>query len=133
MFSVGGPTERWKGIVKVTIAFQNFGTQIKMFSTSTEYLQYSDNLAVTAAETLYCLSAISSYTRGPLADTNTLRSKRPKFIYQAEGKSSQITLRYCVVTFLLLYYHFLHDTINSFFPNQNNYFFCVLYSVCITN
>lgn len=38
MFSVGGPTERPKDIMRVTVVFHNFRSHFKMGSTYTEYL-----------------------------------------------------------------------------------------------
>jgi len=39
LFSIGGPTERRKDIMKVRVDFQYFGSHFKMGSTSTEYLR----------------------------------------------------------------------------------------------
>ena len=132
LFSVSGPTERWKGIMKVTIAFQIFETKMKKSFTSTEcQRKFRPSCRNSSWYTLISVSN-NSYTCVPLVDTNTLLSKRPKFIYHAKGHSSEIPLRYFVVIFITLlplpswYYQFI-------FPNQNkNIFFVLIVSASLT-
>jgi hypothetical protein len=71
LLSFSGPTDRPKGIMKVTVDFQNFGSQFKMSSTPTEFLRiFSPSCRQRSRYTLMSVN-LSNYAHGPLDGTKT--------------------------------------------------------------
>jgi len=77
----------------------------------------------------YCLSGQQRYTRRPLVDTNDLSSWSPYFIFEAENQSFYISLRYCLVTFLItsLQLSFLYFKLITIYRTHND----LISTVCI--
>jgi hypothetical protein len=94
------------------IEFHNFGTPLQTRCTSIEYLRnFWRSYGKCNRYHITVCPVRHRYTRGPLDDTNALKSESHNFKYHVEIYSFQISLQRCLVTFLitslpLLSWHF---------------------------